>query len=98
MLCENLKEHAVLVVEFLKEYYAKAAETIHKHDGVLDKFIGDGIMTFFGFHGEDDDAGRYAVKAVNAALELKESFERIRIVWLEIWKNKVKDYNTSIWP
>jgi class 3 adenylate cyclase len=27
---------------------------------------------------------------------LKESFERIRIVWLEIWKNKVKDYNTSI--
>jgi class 3 adenylate cyclase len=52
-------------------------------------------MAFFGFHGEDDDAARYAINAVNAALELKESFERIRIVWLDIWKIKLK---TTISP
>ncbi len=65
-------------------------------DGVLDKFIGDGIMAFFGFHGVDDDASRYAINALNAALELKESIERIRIVWLDIWRNKGKDDNLSI--
>jgi adenylate cyclase len=60
-LCENLKEHAVLVVEFLKEYYAKATEIIHKYDGVLDKFIGDDVMAFFGFHGRDNDASMHAI-------------------------------------
>jgi class 3 adenylate cyclase len=85
-----------LVVEFLKEYYAEATEIIHKYDGVLDKFIGDGVMAFFGFHGGNDDASKHAIYAVNAALELKESFEKIKIIWLDIWRNKVKDDNISI--
>jgi class 3 adenylate cyclase len=46
----SLKAHPVLVVEFLKEYYTHATNIIHKYNGVLDKFIGDGIMAFFGFH------------------------------------------------
>ena len=31
-LCEKIKGHPVLVVEFLKEYYAKATEIIYKYD------------------------------------------------------------------
>lgn len=56
-LCEKIKGHPVLAVEFLKEYYAKATEIIHTYDGVLDKFIGDGVMAFFGFHARRDNHG-----------------------------------------
>ena len=98
-LCEKIKGHPVLVVEFLKEYYAKATEIIHKYDGVLDKFIGDGGMAFFGFHARRDNHGtttKHAIHAVNAAIELKESFEKIKTVWLDIWRNKINDGNISI--
>lgn len=91
-LCEKIKEHPVLVVEFLKEYYAKATEIIHKYNGVLDKFIGDGVMAFFGFHNRrDNHASKHAIDAVNAAIELKKTFEKIKIVWLDIWRNKIDD-------
>lgn len=96
-LCENLKEHPVLVFEFLKEYYAKATETIHNYNGVLDKFIGDGVMAFFGFHSRDqNDASEHPIEAVNAAIQLKESFEKIKVAWLDIWRNKIDDDNISI--
>jgi plastocyanin len=45
ILCEKLKSHKELIVEFLKEYFSEAAVIIRKHRGVLDKFMGDGIMT-----------------------------------------------------
>jgi class 3 adenylate cyclase/plastocyanin len=97
-LCEKIKEHPVLVVEFLKEYYTKATEIIHKYNGVLDKFIGDGVMAFFGFQSRGDDhVSKYAIDAINAAIELKDSFEKIKTVWLDIWRNKINDYdNVSI--
>jgi class 3 adenylate cyclase len=82
-LCEKIKEHSLLVVEFLKEYYTKATEIIHKYNGVLDKFIGDGVMAFFGFQSRGDDhVSKYAIDAINAAIELKDSFEKIKIVCL----------------
>ena len=56
-LCEKIKGHPVLVVEFLKEYYSKATEIIHKYDGVLDKFIGDGGMVFLVFMPEETIMG-----------------------------------------
>jgi hypothetical protein len=30
----------------LREYFSEAALIIQKHEGVLDKFVGDGIMAF----------------------------------------------------
>jgi class 3 adenylate cyclase len=49
VLCESLQFNQELVVAFLREFFSEAATIIHKYDGVLDKFIGDGIMAFFGF-------------------------------------------------
>lgn len=49
VLCERLQFHQELVVAFLREFFSEAAIIIQKYGGVLDKFIGDGIMAFFGF-------------------------------------------------
>jgi Adenylate and Guanylate cyclase catalytic domain len=46
VLCEKLKSHQELIVEFLREYFSEAALIIRKYEGVLDKFMGDGIMAF----------------------------------------------------
>jgi plastocyanin len=51
VLCEKLKSHKELIVEFLREYFSEAAVIIQKHKGVLDKFMGDGIMAFFWLQG-----------------------------------------------
>ncbi|GAC1598222.1 MAG: hypothetical protein NVS3B28_30200 [Candidatus Velthaea sp.] len=55
------------VVEILNAYFEAAVGVIFKHDGMLDKFYGDGLMAVFGppqVH--EDDAAR----AMRAATEL----------------------------
>ena len=86
-LCNILKNEPHLVVEFLQEYFAIANKIIHKHNGILDKFIGDGIMAYFGYK-DSDDGTRGAVSSINTAFELRDSFEQIKSEWIEIWKKQ----------
>jgi adenylate cyclase len=54
------------MVELLNEYFELMVECIFKFEGTLDKFMGDGIMAFWGapaFHADD------AVRAVQCSLE-----------------------------
>lgn len=44
--CENRPPHEV--VALLNDYFAEMTVAIHQHRGTLDKFMGDGIMAFFG--------------------------------------------------
>jgi class 3 adenylate cyclase len=97
-LCEKLKDHLELIAEFLREYLEVATRIIHEFGGVVDKFIGDGILAYFGFKendGNDKDGHMGAENAIFAALNLKRSFEDVKNNWLQIW-NKVIDFDIHI--
>ncbi|MGB9577601.1 MAG: adenylate/guanylate cyclase domain-containing protein, partial [Candidatus Norongarragalinales archaeon] len=59
------------VVAFLNEYFETGTRAILKHDGTVDKFIGDAIMAVFNAPVKQED---HAIKAVQAAIEMQEEF------------------------
>jgi adenylate cyclase len=61
------------IVEMLNRYLSMQAETVFRHGGAVDKFIGDAIMAFWG--APTDDA-RHAEHAVACALEMSTNVER----------------------
>jgi class 3 adenylate cyclase len=97
VLCEKLIDHPELVAEFLREYLGIATKIIHEYGGVVDKFIADGILSYFGFkeNNEDKDGHIGAENAILTALKLKRSFESVKNNWLQIWK-KVIDFDIHI--
>jgi adenylate cyclase len=85
-LCESLKAHPTLIAGFLKEYFQIAAEVIFERHGVLDKYIGDGVMGLFGALNHKNDEGRQdSVHAVGAAIELRRRFNSLLAKWTEQW-------------
>jgi class 3 adenylate cyclase len=52
--------------------------------------MGDGIMAFFGFKEPhvNDNGKKGAISAVNAALELRDFFEEIKVDWIDLWKER----------
>jgi adenylate cyclase len=67
------------IVDMLNEYFEQMVEIIFKHEGTLDKFVGDEIMALFGspvFHPDDAyRAVKVAVEQVNALQE----WNRVRL-------------------
>jgi class 3 adenylate cyclase/plastocyanin len=90
VLCEKLKDHRELIVEFLREYFSEAALIIRKYEGVLDKFLGDGIMAFFGYKDTDinDNGKNGAINAVKAAIELRDFFDEMKLEWINLWETR----------
>ena len=88
-LCETLKAHPSEIAGFLREFCETAAQTVFAHGGVLDKFLGDGVMALFGVvNPRDDDCVEDAIQAVRAAIDLRERFARVLETWMETWKRR----------
>ena len=78
-----------MIIGFLREFFNQADTVIHKNNGILDKFMGDGIMAIFGFKDNNaDDNIKSALHALNLAIELNSIFENIRNEWIKLWKDQ----------
>lgn len=61
------------VIDMLEEYFAHIVPPINKH-GMVDKFIGDGILAVFGSPGPDEEQQLHAVRA---ALEMQAAMREV---------------------
>lgn len=66
------------VVAILNEYLGEMTRIILKWDGILDKFIGDAIVAFWGAPMKQEDHAR---RAVLCALEMQERLAQLKSVW-----------------
>jgi adenylate cyclase len=76
----KLSEHldAAFVTLLLNEYFTRMTEVILRNHGTLDKYMGDGIMCFWG---APLDLPDHAVHACRAAVEMGQELERLNVEW-----------------
>lgn len=65
-----------VVQDALQEYYTLIVNAVFAQDGVIDKFIGDGVLAFF-----EHETGNGAVRAVATAVAMQESIQQGRERW-----------------
>jgi len=61
---------AAEMLQMLNEYYEILVEIVFRHEGTVDKFMGDGMMVLWGAPVTHDDDAR---RAVRAAMEIQQS-------------------------
>lgn len=66
------------VVQILNEYFSSMVEIIFRNHGMLDKFLGDGIMVEFGAPLDDVNQEYHAV---NTALEMQQGLQQLCEKW-----------------
>ena len=67
-----------VVHAFLNHYLESMAAVIFEHGGTIDKFMGDGVMAFFGDPFEQDD---HADRAVRTAIAMQKQIACLRDLW-----------------
>jgi len=62
----------------LNEYFSEMARVVFKYEGTIDKYIGDGMLVFFGDPIEYDD---HALRGVKAAIEMQQKARELKKIW-----------------
>ncbi len=75
-LSETMSPEAI--VALLNEYFEKMLQAIFQHKGMLDKFLGDGLMALFGAPLDDPYQEEHAIRA---ALEMQAALQDLRKDW-----------------
>jgi adenylate cyclase len=68
------------VVSRLNEYLGAMVQVIEQHDGTIDKFIGDGIMAYWGAPLAQPDHAKLAIDCIRA---INERMNALRAKWME---------------
>jgi adenylate cyclase len=82
---ENLDPEKL--VELLNEYFSEMSDIILRNDGTVDKFLGDGILAFFGAPQPSDD---HPKQALRAALEMRDRLEYLQGKWQQVTQTALR--------
>ena len=67
------------LVDALNQYFGAMTDVVFSHGGTLDKYLGDGILAFFG---EPIPFADHAERAVATAFEMQAELVRLRDMWM----------------
>jgi class 3 adenylate cyclase/CHASE3 domain sensor protein len=68
-------------VDGLNEYFSVMTDIVFANGGTLDKYLGDGILAFFGDPIPFED---HAERAVATAFQMREKVEELRSTWMRL--------------
>ncbi|SPF32904.1 Adenylate/guanylate cyclase [Syntrophobacter sp. SbD1] len=63
---------------FLNDYFETMVEVVFNYEGTVDKYIGDGLMVFFG---DPEPTPDHALRAVRAAIEMQKKARELSLKW-----------------
>lgn len=79
------KSDPMVLIAMLNEYLEAMTSTIFKHDGIVDKFIGDGILAYWGAF----TPGNHARQAAEASLEMFGRLKELNARWAEMGRPQI---------
>lgn len=89
------KLHPAEVQHILSEYLETMTEIVFKHDGAVDKLMGDGIMAFWGYPESEDKNAQENLRssaqgALGAALEMQGKMKDLNQKWAREGRNPLE--------